>query len=191
MKSFALSLALTLTLLGAGSPLVHAQTSPAAAASNPLLKGKDVNEDNLIDALAIEGPQAVGATRGFRPAPAGAKPKAYGPGRANLLITFISGSSDLTADAKRVIATLAKAMQSDTLAGLSFRIEGHADATGSEDHNKNLSQARAEAVAKELADAHGVLGDRLKAEGRGSAEPLNKAKVDAPENRRVTIVSVR
>lgn len=179
--------ALLLAALATGA--AHAQPAPAASA--PLLQGQNVSEDALVDALAIEGPTATGATRGFRPAPVGQKPKPYGPGKANLLITFVTGSAELTADAKRIIATLAKAMQSDTLAGLSFRIEGHADASGDADRNKSLSQARADAVAQQLAQEHGVLPERLKTEGRGSSEPLNKTRVDAPENRRVTIVSVR
>ena len=50
---------------------------------------------------------------------------------------------------------------------------------------------RAEAVVKYLVSKHGVLPERLQPQGKGSAEPLNKARVDAPENRRVTIVTVR
>lgn len=162
-----------------------------AAGQGPVLKGNQVTETALVDALAIPGPEASGATRGFRPAAAGQKPKPYGPGKANLLVTFVTGSADLTPESMSVLDTLAKAMQSDTLAGLSFRVEGHADARGDEMRNKELSTARAESVAKYLAAKHGILPERLKAEGRGSAEPMNKARVDAPENRRVTIVSSR
>jgi outer membrane protein OmpA-like peptidoglycan-associated protein len=151
-----------------------------------------VTEDALVDALAIEGPQvAPGATRGFRPAPPGQKPKPYGPGKANLLVTFVTGQSELTDEARSILDKLAKAMQSDTLAGLSFRVEGHADARGDPQSNQALSLARAEAVAAYLSSAHGVLGERLKPVGKGSSEPMNTARVDAPENRRVTIVSTR
>jgi flagellar motor protein MotB len=54
-----------------------------------------------------------------------------------------------------------------------------------------LSLARAESVAKYLATSHGILTERLKPEGKGSTEPMNKSRIDAPENRRVTIVSMR
>jgi outer membrane protein OmpA-like peptidoglycan-associated protein len=163
----------------------------AAGPEGPVLKGSQVTEDALVDALAIEGPQATGKTRGFRPAAPGTTPKPYGPGKANLLVTFVTGSSELTDEARAVLDKLAKAMQSDTLAGLSFRVEGHADARGSEELNKALSLARAEAVTAYLVDKQGILPERLKPEGHGSAEPLNKQQVDAPENRRVTIVSSR
>lgn len=169
-------------------PLLAQSTAPAAG---PVLKGAQVTPDALIDALAIEGPQGAGQTRGFRPATAGQPPKPYGPGRASLLVTFETGSAQLTAESQKILDTLAKAMQSDTLAGLLFRVEGHADARGDAEANKALSLARAESVAKYLASAHGILPERLKPEGKGSSEPMNKSRVDAPENRRVTIVSMR
>lgn len=163
----------------------------AQSAQGPVLKGNQVTESALVDALAIPGPEASGATRGFRPAAPGQKPKPYGPGKANLLVTFVTGSAELTTESQAVLDTLAKAMQSDTLAGLAFRVEGHADARGDEERNKALSMSRAESVAKYLATKHSILPERLKPEGKGSAEPMNKSRVDAPENRRVTIVSSR
>lgn len=166
----------------------HAQSG---AAPGPVLQGNQVTEDALVDALAIEEPTATGATRGFRPAPPGQKPKPYGPGKANLLVTFVTGSAELTAESQAILDTLAKAMQSDTLAGLSFRIEGHADARGDPQRNLELSLARAETVAQYLSARHGVLPERLKPIGKGSTEPMNTTRVDAPENRRVTIVSTR
>jgi OmpA-OmpF porin, OOP family len=159
---------------------------------NKVLSGSQVTESALIDALALEEPTATGATRGFRPATAGgAAPKPAGPGKANLLITFNTGSTEVTPESRRILDTLAKAMQSDTLAGLSFRVEGHADARGDVEMNLRLSQQRAEAVARYLVEQHGILAERLAPKGKGSAEPLNRERVDAPENRRVTIVSQR
>ena len=161
-----------------------------------VLKGSQVTESALIDALKIEGPEAAsGATRGFRPTMraggANAKAQKPGPGKANLLITFATESSELTSESQAVLDALARALQSDALAGFSFRVEGHSDARGDAAHNLNLSQLRAEAVAAYLVKAHGILPERLKAVGKGESEPLNLARIDAPENRRVTIVTVR
>lgn len=168
---------------------LHAQP---AAPGEKVLKGKDVTESALIDALQIEGPTGSGATRGFKPAqPGAAPPKPAGPGKANLLVTFGTDSAELTTEAQGVLDTLARAMQSDALAGLSFRVEGHADARGDAERNLKLSQSRAESVARYLTAKHGILAERLVPQGKGSSEPLNKARVDAPENRRVTIVSQR
>lgn len=162
---------------------------PVAQAQEAVLKGKDVTAEALIDALAL--PEAgAPRTRGLKPVSPDARPAAAG-GRANLLITFLTNSTTLTAEAEGIVATLAKAMQSDSLSGVRFRVEGHADARGDPQANLALSKARAEAVAARLAQKHGVAAERLQPEGKGAAEPLNKERIDAPENRRVTVVSLR
>jgi outer membrane protein OmpA-like peptidoglycan-associated protein len=172
-------------LLAGATCQVHAQET--------VLKGSQVTESALIEALTIEAPEATsGATRGFRPAARsdGKTPKP-GPGKANLLVTFATNSSDLTGDSQAALDALARALQSDALAGFSFRVEGHSDARGDSARNQELSQLRAESVAAYLVKTHGILPERLTAVGKGSGEPLNVARVDAPENRRVTIVTTR
>jgi len=160
--------------------------------SNPVLKGKEVTEASLVDALAIAPPDAAsGATRGFRASHPGAPTHKAGPGKASLLITFATNSTELSPEAQGLLDTLSHALQSDTLAGFSFKVEGHADARGEPEANQRLSQGRAEAVVAYLSSHGGILPERLSAVGKGSSEPMNKAKVDAPENRRVTIVTVR
>jgi OOP family OmpA-OmpF porin len=185
-RALALSAAMTVT------PLAWSQ----GTAANPVLKGAQVTEDALVDALAIEAPEVTGGvTRGFRPAarPGEAAPKAPKPGagKASLLITFGTDSADIGGETQTVLDTLARALQSDSLAGFSFKVEGHADARGEPEHNQRLSQQRAEAVAAYLVDKHGILPERLSAIGKGASEPLNKQRSDAPENRRVTIVTTR
>ena len=188
---------------GSGTLLVAWIGGPApvlAQAAAPVLSNAQVTEDALVDALAIEpayaDDAASGATRGFRPAvrpgtasarlvTAPAEPAA--PGKANLLITFPTGSAELTPETIRVLQTLGKALQSDRLAGFVFRIEGHADPRGTVESNIKLSEERAQAVAAWLSNTLGVLADRLQPVGQGSSEPLNPQQPDAPENRRATI----
>ncbi len=181
--------ALTLSL----SAIAQAASAPAG---NPVLKGSQVTESALIDALAIEGPEAAsGATRGFRAANRAGNANAPAPkpgaGKASLLITFGTNSAELTGESAASLDVLARALQSDALAGFSFKVEGHADARGDADANQKLSQLRAESVANYLVSHAGLLPERLMPVGKGSSEPMNKARVDAPENRRVTIVTVR
>lgn len=178
----------------AGSTLLAgAQPAPAASAPEPMLRGGDVTESALVDALAIEPPEppADAKTRGFRPAvrPPGNKPAA--PGKASLLITFPTDSAELTAEARAALDTVAKALQSDKLAGFSFLVEGHADPRGQADHNLRLSQQRAQSVVDYLVNVRGVLPERLAPQGKGSTEPVDPARPEAPENRRVTIVTNR
>ena len=85
---------------------------PVAQAQEAVLKGKDVTAEALIDALAL--PEAgAPRTRGLKPVSPDARPSAAAAGgRANLLITFLTNSTTLTAEAEGIVATLAKAMQS-------------------------------------------------------------------------------
>jgi OmpA-OmpF porin, OOP family len=82
-------------------------------------------------------------------------------------------------------------LQSDQLAGFSFRIEGHADPRGGDEWNQQLSQRRAEAVVGYLIERHGILPERLAPQGKGSSELLDKKNPNALVNRRVTIVTTR
>ncbi|MDT7834132.1 OmpA family protein [Aquabacterium sp. OR-4] len=168
-----------------------AQTAPAA----PLLKAAQVTEDALVDALEIApaaSAAASGATRAIRPSMRpGVPAKPPGPGKASLLITFATGSSDITPETVAVLEKVAKALQSDRLAGFGFRVEGHADPRGGDELNQKLSAERAQAVVSYLTTKLGVLPERLSSVGKGASELLNAQKADAPENRRVTIVTTQ
>lgn len=160
-----------------------------------VLSGKKVTESALIEALIIEGPQAPadGATRGFgvvRPTKK-RHTDGSGGGKASLLMTFATDSTELTSDTVRMLDTVAKALQSDQLAGFSFRIEGHADPRGGAEWNQQLSQKRADAVVAYLIERHGILPERLTPLGKGASELLDKNNPIAPVNRRVTIVTTR
>jgi len=70
-----------------------------------------------------------------------------------------------------------------------IRIEGFTDSRGSENANLKLSQRRAEAVRSYLI-SRGYKADRVRAEGKGAAQPLasNDAADGRAINRRVEIV---
>ena len=104
-------------------------------------------------------------------------------------MTFVTGSADLTPDARRALDVLAGAMKSDRLAAVRFTIEGHADPRGSEELNLKLSQARAESVRRYLTASQGLAPERIEAVGKGSSALMNASEPAAPENRRVTIVA--
>lgn len=180
----------------------------AAAHAEPILKGKDINEKNLIEALtpapaAADEAEPEVRTRSIKvmrdtpnakPGEAAVKAAARAPEKkasASLLITFETNSAELTPRALSSLDVVAKALQADRLAEFKFSIEGHADPRGASEQNLQLSQARAESVVNYLASQHNIDRERLKPIGKGSSEPANTQRADAPENRRVTITTLR
>jgi outer membrane protein OmpA-like peptidoglycan-associated protein len=159
--------------------------------NDKVLKGREITESALIDALTPEAGAMTQTprTRSIRVGPdliAAPIPLAK-PASASLLITFETDSEMLTPQAKSSLDVVARALASDKLADFRFLVEGHADPRGVHEHNMQLSQARAESVVKYLSANHSIARDRLKPEGKGDTELRNTIKTDAAENRRVTI----
>ena len=73
--------------------------------------------------------------------------------------------------------------------GLRLDVEGHADATGSEDLNQKLSENRAAAV-RDYMLAQGLNGDAVTARGLGKTQPIapNDTIANRQKNRRVEMV---
>jgi outer membrane protein OmpA-like peptidoglycan-associated protein len=114
-----------------------------------------------------------------------------GGGRASLVMTFETDSAILSSETMRTLDTLAKALQSDQLAGFTFRIEGHADPRGGAEWNQQLSAKRAAAVVSYLVERHGILPERLTPVGKGATELMDSKNPNAAVNRRVTIITLR
>ena len=167
-----------------------------------VLRGSDITESALIEALTPHA-DPEGASPGAAPSVRTRSIKVMRepteqPGtqvakkaQASLLITFETNSAELRDEAKHSLDVVGKALQADSLAKFNFAIEGHADPRGGDDLNYRLSQARAESVMDYLVGTHGINRGRLKAEGKGSSELLNTDDPTAPENRRVTITTLK
>ena len=150
----------------------------ALAQSQKVLKGKEITESALVEALT---PDPERSTRSILVKREGSSPA------ANLLITFETDSAELTRQAKRAVNTVGRALNSNQLSEFRFAIEGHADPRGDAEHNLKLSQARAESVTGYLERTHHIGPERLQPVGKGEAELMNTANPFAEENRRVTI----
>jgi outer membrane protein OmpA-like peptidoglycan-associated protein len=119
----------------------------------------------------------------------GAKIERIGEG---IKITFAGGllfdfdKSDVRPDAQAQLVKLTEVLQKydDT----NIMVEGHTDATGTEDYNMDLSLRRSSAVATYLA-ARGVVPSRLSAVGYGEMQPIasNTTPDGQQQNRRVEI----
>lgn len=110
--------------------------------------------------------------------------KAVSAARADLRLSFLLNSAELTAQAKEEAKVFADALRRPELSGKRFRIEGHTDASGPRALNVSLSQRRAAAVADYLSSL-GVARNRFEVRGYGPDRPLDGRKATAPDNRRV------
>ncbi|MBF0176189.1 MAG: OmpA family protein [Magnetococcales bacterium] len=100
-----------------------------------------------------------------------------------LSVPFEFNSYQLSADASKTLKNVAEAMNSDQLAHCRFAIEGHTDASGSQEYNLRLSAARAKAVRDFLAE--NVPAQRMSVVGKGPRELLNPDDPTGADNRRV------
>jgi len=130
----------------------------------------------------------VGSAASVPSAPSAPASRPAGAGMIDLALQFEFDSDRLSPQDRATLNELAIAMRSPELAGRRFLIEGHTDNKGSPAYNLRLSRQRAQAV-RALLVVQRVAPDRLFAEGKGSAEPIDPARPDAPENRRVRIIS--
>ena len=102
-------------------------------------------------------------------------------------LLFAIDDSRLKADERQAIGGIAGALLGVGIAQAT--IEGHADDTGSTEHNLALSRGRAEAVAKEM-QASGFPAAGLTVVGLGEKYPVdsNRTSAGRRENRRVVVL---
>lgn len=160
-----------------------------AGPSTRVLKGRQVSEANLLEALTPDEPTDEVVTRGLKVSRDATTAAPARRPSASLLITFETNSAVLTDASRNQLDVLAAALKNDRLRTFTFNVEGHADPRGTPDLNLVLSRNRAESVREYLVRAHQIEPDRLLPVGKGDTEQLNLRDIAAPENRRVTIVT--
>ena len=108
-------------------------------------------------------------------------------GKAILNINFDTDKSNLQPDGQHIVDQILILMKTNT--DLKIAIEGHTDNAGSADHNKTLSQERANTILKFLT-SNGIDASRLTAVGFGAERPLvaNDSQANMAKNRRVELV---
>ena len=160
------------------------------AANDPASSGlPSINSRNRAKITAESArPSATTAKPGRNRTIAASAPRAA-TGRAELRVTFVTGSAELTDAGRREAEKLLTALSAPSLAAKKFRIEGHTDSVGSREFNVDLSKRRAQAVVEYLA-AKGVDRSRFNVIGYGFDKPVAGLDASAGANRRVEVVLV-
>jgi outer membrane protein OmpA-like peptidoglycan-associated protein len=107
-----------------------------------------------------------------------------GPSSLSLPVRFAFDSAEVAPSARAQLDALAEGIKM-LPAGQAVVVEGHTDATGSDEYNLRLSQRRAQAVKQYLVRMHGIDEQRLLDTGRGETQPIEGADPHASANRRV------
>ncbi len=139
--------------------------------------------DDIVTALAPATTSTTYKTRGIGSAVKIQK-------RAiSLAIHFQKNSYNLTPEAENTLNVLGKALNKERLKEFKFIIQGHTDASGSDQYNLLLSKQRSETVKNFLVTKHDVDLKRLVTEGKGETEPCDKSNPYSGVNRRVKIIN--
>jgi outer membrane protein OmpA-like peptidoglycan-associated protein len=103
---------------------------------------------------------------------------------------FEQGKADLLPPVRASLDTLARALFRQPAVRL--EVQGHTDNQGDSALNRHLSQQRAEAVCRYLAE-QGVAPNRLRPVGLGGTQPIadNRLPAERPRNRRVVLRPLR
>ena len=101
-------------------------------------------------------------------------------------VFFASGSSKLLPKSFAPLNEVVKLLKSDE--SLMIDVNGHTDASGKEDKNQLLSEARAKSV-KDYLVSKGIADSRLASAGFGSSKPVadNKTAAGKAKNRRTEL----
>jgi outer membrane protein OmpA-like peptidoglycan-associated protein len=107
----------------------------------------------------------------------------------DLEVNFDYNSDNIGSKAVPQVTALGDALASSDLKGSTFILAGHTDAKGSETYNQGLSERRAEAVKRFLAEKYGIDASNLVTVGYGKAQLKNPSGPFASENRRVQVIN--
>ncbi len=105
-------------------------------------------------------------------------------------ILFDFDKADIKPASKTQIDEIAKLLA--TNADLKLRVIGYTDNKGAAEHNRWLSQRRADAIVVVLVKNHGIAANRLNASGAGSTAPIasNDTEEGRARNRRVELLKL-
>lgn len=110
--------------------------------------------------------------------------------KIDLEINFDYNSADISPKSLPAVQALGRALSNPDLKGSTFVVAGHTDAAGSDPYNQDLSERRADAIKRYLADKYGVVSTDLVTVGYGKSKLKDPGNPMAEANRRVQVVNM-
>lgn len=158
----------------------------SAAAQTTLHYREGQRVDPRTVARILETTPSAIKTRSIRllDQPLAPEGKAAQASALSLPVRFAFDSAEIAPSARPQLDALAEGIKM-LPPGRPVIIQGHTDATGSDEYNRTLSQRRASAVKQYLVREHGIQAARLKDAGFGKSQPIAGTDPHAGENRRV------
>lgn len=106
-------------------------------------------------------------------------------------IRFDFNSDTLRVESTPTLDEIAKLLRAKP--DLKLDVVGHTDNVGTAAYNRDLSLRRARSVATALTGRYGIAPDRLRASGKGDAQPVagNDSDAGRAKNRRVELVALK
>ncbi|WP_262923050.1 OmpA family protein [Hymenobacter cellulosilyticus] len=106
-----------------------------------------------------------------------------------MYVNFDTDKASIKPESEAAVAEVVKLLQQNPALRLS--VEGHTDNTGAAAHNRQLSEARAQAVVAALTSQQ-IASSRLRAAGFGPDKPIadNGTEAGKAQNRRVELVKI-
>ena len=108
----------------------------------------------------------------------------------DLEINFDYNSADISNKSLSSVQALGRALTNPDLKGSTFIVAGYTDAVGSEAHNQDLSERRADSIKRYLTDKFGIAGTDLVTVGYGKTKLKDPSHPTAEVNRRVQVVNM-
>lgn len=171
---------------------VHAKTGNRLVFSLPrkdggrtwcaLWSGRDQVTLDIVDEAELDPSLAFGAEEMLAAIGRDGRVAVYG-------LLFATDRADLQPGSGPVLDEVAKLLALDPK--LRVEVQGHTDATGTAERNRELSRQRAETVVRALG-LYGVVPARLVAKGHGADRPVGDNATDEgrKKNRRVELVKL-
>lgn len=108
-----------------------------------------------------------------------------------LPIQFSYNSAEILNQSIPFLNEIGKMLNLENYRDKRLLIEGHTDATGSDQYNKILSEKRAQAVKSYLVENHQISSKNLFISGQGESSPILNTDPEAAANRRVQFHSAK